>query len=161
MHAEGDQIRSSSDFVRRGGNGRRRCASLTDESTADDGESDLVKSHAFTCTNDDENAFDNLAVSGSGASTTIKVTNDTGTYTGKIDMTYPSSRTSAADANYRRFTWVKNDPWEDTGSSWMLVDTEFARGQSRNREIPSERRRLRERLHGLQTQVKLALTTAR
>jgi hypothetical protein len=95
-------------------------------------ENDITKAVSFTCTagSDSGDFFDNAAVGGTGNGATITVKNDQGTYTGKIDPTYPNAKTSAANKDYRRFRWEKDDPWQDSGSSIMLVHKDMLEGKA-------------------------------
>ena len=93
-------------------------------------ENDITKSHTFKCTYDGADGFDNLTVAGTGDAATISVKNDQGTYTGKMDPSYPSSRTAPENKDFRRFTWEKDDPWQDTGSSIMLVHKDVLAGKA-------------------------------
>ncbi len=106
-------------------------AASPDDFAAPSDENDITKTaHAFTCTSDSADSFDNIAVSGTGNATTITVKDDQGTYTAKIDSTYPNAKTSPANKDYRRFRWTKDDPWQDSGSSLMLVHKDLLDGKA-------------------------------
>lgn len=96
-------------------------------------ENDITKkATTFTCTagSNSGDFFDGVTIKGTGNAVTITVKDDQGTYTGKIDPTYPNAKTSAANKDYRRFRWEKDDPWQDSGSSIMLVHKDMIDGKA-------------------------------
>lgn len=91
-------------------------------------EDDLTKAKVFTCSSNDADSFDNLTITGTGSRAKVSVTDEQSTkYTASFDATY-TPRSSKSDL--KRFTWDKDDPWQDSGGSWMLVSADLLAGRA-------------------------------
>ena len=103
-------------------------SSSSDDSVGPASDDDITQAKVFTCTSTDSDAFDNLTVSGSGANEKISVTNDQATkFSAKLDATY---NPTAGNEDFKRFQWSGDDPWQDSGGSWMLVDKDLLAGKA-------------------------------
>jgi hypothetical protein len=89
-------------------------------------------SYKFTCSSDDDSwTLTNLTVSPKGdqaATVVAKFDQDDKNYEGTQNLKYKPR--TGGNTNFIKLAWTKDDPWQDTGESWLLVHKDLLAGKA-------------------------------
>ncbi len=95
-----------------------------------DGGASTTANHTFTCEGSDPDAVTDFKIARTGTTVTVlaKFQNTAGEefFPGNVDPTY---RPTAANVEMVRIKWTRDDPWQDSGWSWLLVHKDVLDGK--------------------------------